>query len=76
MVYHEDRPHSPRLTNGHSKKLENHVHAMSLYFMHHNFVKKHTTLTKNAGGVHTTPAMMAGITDHVWTYTEVIALLG
>lgn len=64
-----------RLTNGHSKKLENHVHAMALYFLTYNFARKHTTLTKNAGGVHTTPAMAAGVTDHVWTLEEVLALL-
>jgi hypothetical protein len=49
-----------RLTNGFSKKLENHVHAMSLYFMHYNFCRKHETLTKAAGRVHTTPAMAVG----------------
>jgi len=48
---------------------------MSLYFMNHNFVKRHTTLTKNAGGVHTTPAMAAGISDHVWALSEIIGLL-
>lgn len=40
-----------RLTNGFSKKIENHVHAMSLYFMHYNFCRKHQTLTKAAGGI-------------------------
>jgi IS1 family transposase len=64
-----------RLTNGHSKKLENHVHAMSLYFMTYNFCRKHLTLTKNRGGVHTTPAMAAGVTDHVWTLEEMLGLL-
>jgi IS1 family transposase len=64
-----------RLTNGHSKKLENHVHAMALYFLTYNFVRKHTTLTKLAGGIHITPAMAAGVSDHVWTLDEVLALL-
>jgi len=49
-----------RLTNAHSKKLENHKHAISLYFMHYNFCRKHETLTKAANGVHTTPAMEIG----------------
>jgi hypothetical protein len=64
-----------RLTNAHSKKLENHKHAISLYFMHYNFCRKHETLTKAAGGIHTTPAMAAGVSDHVWKLEEVVALL-
>ena len=48
-----------RLTNGFSKKAENHAHAVSLYFMHYNFCRPHATLTKAAGGIHTTPAMAA-----------------
>lgn len=64
-----------RLTNGHSKKLANHVHAMSLWFMYYNFCRRHETLTKRAGAIHTTPAMAAGITDHVWKLEEVVALL-
>lgn len=63
-----------RLTNGHSKKLENHVHAMALYFLTYNFARKHTTLTQNANGIHTTPAMAAGITNRVWTLADVLAL--
>jgi IS1 family transposase len=57
-----------RLTNGFSKKLENHGHAVALYFMHYNFCKIHQTLR-------VTPAMEAGITDHVWSVEELIALL-
>ena len=64
-----------RLTNGHSKKLENHVHAMSLWFMYYNFCRPHTTLTKAAGGIKRTPAMAAGVADHVWKLEEVVALL-
>lgn len=64
-----------RLTNGYSKKIENHIHAMSLYFMHYNFCPKHDTLTRKALGVHTTPAMAAGVADHVWKLEEVVALL-
>lgn len=65
-----------RLTNAHSKKFENHVHAISLYFMHYNFCRKHETLTKAASGIHTTPAMAAGVSNHVWKLEEVVALLG
>jgi IS1 family transposase len=64
-----------RLTNGHSKKLENHIHAMALWFLAYNFARKHSTLTKANGGIHTTPAMAAGIADHVWKLEEVVALL-
>ena len=64
-----------RLTNGHSKKLENHVHAMALWFMYYNFCRPHMTLTKQAGGIKRTPAMAAGIADHVWKLEEVVALI-
>jgi hypothetical protein len=64
-----------RLTNGHSKKVENHVHAMSLWFMYYNFCRAHTTLTKAAKGVKTSPAMAAGLSDHIWKLEEVVDLL-
>lgn len=64
-----------RLTNGFSKKLENHKHAMTLYFMYYNFCRKHETLTKAAGGIHTTRAMAAGVSDHVWKVSEIVTLL-
>ena len=64
-----------RLTNGFSKKIENHKHALSLHYMYYNFCRKHQTLTKQAGGIHKTPAMAAGVADHVWTMEEVVALL-
>jgi IS1 family transposase len=57
-----------RLTNAFSKKLENHGHMVALYFMHYNFCRVHKTLR-------VTPAMEAGITDHVWSCEELIALL-
>ena len=57
-----------RLTNGFSKKVENHGHAVALHFMHYNFCRIHKTLR-------VTPAMEAGLTDHVWTLEELIALL-
>ena len=64
-----------RLTNGFSKKIENHRHSISLHYMYYNFVRKHQTLTRKRGGIHTTPAMAAGIADHVWTLEEVVGLL-
>jgi IS1 family transposase len=65
-----------RLTNAFSKKVENHAHAVSLHFMHYNFCRTHTTLTKAQPNHYpATPAMAAGLTDHVWTAEEVCALL-
>lgn len=55
-----------RLTNAFSKKFENHEAAIALHFAYYNFVKIHKTLR-------VTPAMEAGITDHVWTIEELIA---
>lgn len=57
-----------RLTNAFSKKLENHKHAAAIHFMHYNFCRIHQTLR-------VTPAMEAGLTDHVWTLAEVVALI-
>jgi IS1 family transposase len=56
-----------RLTNGFSKKVENLEHAVSLHFMHYNFARIHKTPRM-------TPAMEAGLTDHVWTLEEIAAL--
>lgn len=57
-----------RLTNAHSKKLNNHRHAISPYFTFYNWTRIHKTLR-------TTPAMAAGLTDRVWTMEEIIALM-
>jgi IS1 family transposase len=57
-----------RLTNGFSKKVENHMHSVALYFMHYNFARIHQTLR-------VTPAMQAGVSDHVWEIEEIAALL-
>ena len=62
-----------RLTNGFSKKAENHAHAVSLFFMYYNFCKPHGTLTKGNRGIKRTPAMAAGLTDHVWSVEEILA---
>lgn len=61
-----------RLTNAFSKRLDNHMAAIALHFMHYNFARPHTTL---ANPYARTPAMAAGIEDHVWTMTEIAALL-
>lgn len=56
-----------RLTNGFSKKLENHIHAVALHFVYYNFCRVHKTLR-------VTPAIEAGLADHVWTIEELVAL--
>lgn len=56
-----------RLTNAFSKKLENHGHSVALFYMHYNFAKVHQTLR-------VTPAMGAGIANHVWSIQEVVDL--
>jgi IS1 family transposase len=57
-----------RLTNAFSKKLENHCHALALYFVAYNFVKIHKTLRM-------TPAMAAGVTDKLWSMEDIVALI-
>jgi hypothetical protein len=57
-----------RLTNAFSKKLENHEHSVALHFMYYNFCRIHQTLR-------VTPAMEAGVADHVWSVEEIVALL-
>ncbi len=64
-----------RLTNGFSKKVENLAHAVSLHYMHYNFARPHKTLTKANHGYPTSPAMAAGVADHVWTLKEIAGLL-
>jgi IS1 family transposase len=54
-----------RLTNGFSKKVENHGHMVALYLMHFNFCRVHRTLR-------VTSAMEAGLADHVWSLEELI----
>lgn len=61
-----------RLTNAFSKKVENLMHAVSLHFMYYNFCRPHTSL-KNP--YPRTPAMAAGITDHIWKIEELINLI-
>ena len=60
-----------RLTNAFSKKLDNHVLALALYFMHYNFARTHKTL---ANPYPRTPAMAAGIANHIWTIEEIVKL--
>ena len=67
-----------RLTNGFSKKIEFHAHAVSLNFMYYNFARPHISLrVKNPEGTFNkrTPAMAAGIADHIWSTREIAELL-
>lgn len=57
-----------RLTNGFSKKVENHAYHLALHYMHYNFCRVHKTLR-------VTPAMEAEVTDHVWTLEEIVKLM-
>jgi len=57
-----------RLTNGFSKKIENHAAAVALHFVFYNFARIHKTLR-------VTPAMEAGLSDHVWSIEEIVALM-
>jgi hypothetical protein len=58
-----------RLTNGFSRKLENHSAAVALHYMHYNVARVHKTLR-------VTLAMEAGVANHVWSVEEIVGLLG
>ncbi len=57
-----------RLTNAFSKKAQNHAHAVSLHFMHYNFVRIHKTLRCS-------PAMAAGVTKRLWDVADIIQVV-
>jgi hypothetical protein len=57
-----------RLTNGFSKKIENHIHAIAIHYMHYNFVRIHQSLR-------CTPAMAAGVSSKLWSIEDTVALL-
>jgi hypothetical protein len=57
-----------RLTDGHSKLFRNHEAAIALFFCYYNFCRVHSTIK-------TTPAVEAGLTDHVWTVKELLERL-
>lgn len=61
-----------RLTNGFSKKLENLEYAVALHFMYYNFARPHKTL---ANPYPRTPAIAAGVSDHIWTIQEIVSLV-
>ena len=57
-----------RLTNGFSKKVENHAYAVALHMMYYNFVRLH-------GKVRMSPAMAAGVSDRLWEIGDIVALV-
>ena len=57
-----------RLTNAFSKKIDNHRHSVALHYMHYNYCRVHQTLR-------VTPAMEAGLADHVWSLADLCSLL-
>lgn len=57
-----------RLTNGFSKKIENHAYAVALHFMYYNFVRIHSSLKVS-------PAMAAGVTDRLWEISDIVKLI-
>ncbi len=57
-----------RLTNAFSKKIENHVATLAIFYMHYNLVRIHQTLR-------VTPAMAAGVTERLWNIDDIVALL-
>lgn len=70
-----------RLTDGHSKKWENHEAAVALFVAYYNYCRVHMTLTKATRGEaetlrKVTPAMAAGLTDHVWPVAELLQAIG
>jgi hypothetical protein len=57
-----------RLTNGHSKKIENHMHHMAIFFTFYNFARIHQS-TK------VSPAMAAGIETRLWEIEDLVRLI-
>ena len=58
-----------------SKKASRHALAVALHYMIYNYVRPHCTLTKNADGVKTTPAMAAGVAKAPWTVEHILAMI-
>jgi hypothetical protein len=57
-----------RLTNAFSKKIDNHIYALSLYFVFYNFCRMHKSLRVS-------PAMAAGVSDRLWSMEDVVAMI-
>ena len=72
VVGNEERRNRAVCPNAFSRKIENHVAAVALHFMHYNFARPHKSLKDPFPR---TPAMAAGVGDHIWTLTEIAKLL-
>ena len=60
------------LSNAFSKKLENHELAIALYFMYYNLARPHKTLSNPYSR---TPAIAAGVSNHIWTFEDIVKLV-
>ncbi len=67
VFFNAGQPFQHEEANGFSKKVENHAHALAIYYMHYNFGRIHKTLR-------VTPAMEAKVSDHVWSLEEIAKL--
>lgn len=66
-----------RLTNGFSRKLDNHMAAIAIHFVHYNFARPHKSLSlrqEDGPAIKRTPAMAAGVADRIWTAEDIAAL--
>ena len=65
------------LTNAFSKKLENHAAAIAMFIAYYNFVwrTRHTDQSGKGGKLRPTAAMMAKLTDHLWTFDEFYSIV-
>ena len=62
------------MTNAFSKKIQNLEYTIALHFMYYNFARPHKTLTPK-GSIGVTPAMAAGISNHIWTIEDIVSLI-
>jgi hypothetical protein len=56
------------MSNGFSKKAENHAHSVAIHFLHYNFVRIHQSLR-------VTPAMAAGVVDKLWSVADMVGVI-
>jgi len=71
LDYEKNMRRFTRLTNGFSKKVENLEYTLALHYMYYNFCRVHKSL---ANPYPRTPAMAAGLADHIWTIEEIVKL--
>ena len=64
-----------RRANAFSKRRQNHDWHLAIHIVYYTFIRKHQTLTRSNGGVHTTPAMTAGLADRVYDMEMIVGLV-